>query len=1188
MFRNTFQSGFLSILYSIGSKPLQIWDKKVRNGHIKRITDNDIQSSVLEIIGTNVSTNYITCPSQQNRTLGIKLPFLVMIIKNLKKYFTFEVQVLDDKNVRRRFRASNYQSTTRVKPFICTMPMRLDDGWNQIQFNLSDFTRRAYGTNYIETLRVQIHANCRIRRIYFSDRLYSEEMSLPVPGSVKTSSSDYSSNVFAGKQEQLTKVCSFIEEKGFIPKELVANEVSWFYGNLGIDDMYFQVEPIETIAQHILALYGAKIFAYIKNKGALDINLDRENADGAVYIHTSTPGVSVLDGPQFEKRIDQNYLDISTNETAYRVESYRSQGTVSSSISTQLRTYFVRKCEFVNPNPTGAALTDITQISDKSFLEKATTNTRDIYLSVIKHVLVRTGPVLELFDVPNSREKRLIIGYKHKTTQNFLSAMSDLYHFYELYSTRKYVEQFSNGVTIMTLYLNQLPTSLAPPLEHAILQVIKEASLLYCLPMTPLQSFFQSGKLSVQEAIYGYTGWIFAQHFLNRLGNEFTALKTILDAENASHTEVLTKIKKRLRSDTFTREYILEIIKLYPDLLKLLYMNFAMVHYINPAQNDLKPSLSYQRLQTTPILTEAELMDKIRKTVQNNHELMIFESYVTFNKHVLKTNFYQPTKVALSFRMDPKYLPEVEYPQPLHGMFLVIGSEFRGFHLRFRDIARGGIRIVKSRNKEAYSINLRSLFDENYNLANTQQRKNKDIPEGGSKGTILLDMNQQDNPKVAFDKYVDSILDLLIPGESPGIKEKIVDRYGRPEILFFGPDEGTADYMDWASQHSRKRGYNFWKSFTTGKSQSLGGIPHDTYGMTTRSVHQYVLGIYRKLNIKEENVTKMQTGGPDGDLGSNEIKISHDKTIGIVDGSGVLYDPHGIHREEMTRLATQRLMVNHFDVSKLSKDGFRVLVDEINVKLPDGTIVDTGLKFRNEFHLNPLSSADLFVPCGGRPEAIDLTNVDSLFTAEGVPRFKYVVEGANLFITQEARLKLEKAGVILFKDASANKGGVTSSSLEVLAALAFNDEEFHTHMQVKDGVVPAFYADYVKSVQAFIEKTAELEFECLWREAARTGLPKSILSDKLSVGIVRLNEELQVTTLWDNVALRKIVLLEAFPKLLLDKLGLETLLKRVPENYVKAIFGSFLASRFIYKYGTEPSQFAFFEFLSPYFAKIGQ
>jgi len=33
-------------------------------------------------------------------------------------------------------------------------------------------------------------------------------------------------------------------------------------------------------------------------------------------------------------------------------------------------------------------------------------------------------------------------------------------------------------------------------------------------------------------------------------------------------------------------------------------------------------------------------------------------------------------------------------------MFIVIGNEFRGFHIRFRDVARGGIRIVMSRNKE--------------------------------------------------------------------------------------------------------------------------------------------------------------------------------------------------------------------------------------------------------------------------------------------------------------------------------------------------------------------------------------------------------------------------------------------------------------------------------------------------------
>lgn len=132
---------------------------------------------------------------------------------------------------------------------------------------------------------------------------------------------------------------------------------------------------------------------------------------------------------------------------------------------------------------------------------------------------------------------------------------------------------------------------------------------------------------------------------------------------------------------------------------------------------------------------------------------------------------------------------------------------------------------------------------------------------------------------------------MLIQGETPGIKERIVDRHGKPEILFFGPDEGTAEYMDWASQHAKVRGASFWKAFTTGKSQQLGtrcpfnhpfsgGIPHDLYGMTTRGIHQYVLGIFEKLGLDETKTRKLQTGGPDGDLGSNEIKISNDITIG--------------------------------------------------------------------------------------------------------------------------------------------------------------------------------------------------------------------------------------------------------------------------------------------------------------------
>ena len=70
--------------------------------------------------------------------------------------------------------------------------------------------------------------------------------------------------------------------------------------------------------------------------------------------------------------------------------------------------------------------------------------------------------------------------------------------------------------------------------------------------------------------------------------------------------------------------------------------------------------------------------------------------------------------------------------------------------------------------------------------------------------------------------------------------------------------------MDWAALHARSRGAEtWWKSFTTGKTaKTLGGIPHDTYGMTSLSIRQYVLGIYKQLGLKEAEITKVQTGGP--------------------------------------------------------------------------------------------------------------------------------------------------------------------------------------------------------------------------------------------------------------------------------------------------------------------------------------
>lgn len=1009
-----------------------------------------------------------------------------------------------------------------------------------------------------------------------------------IPRILSETGSGYVAPKFEGKKAQMEEVMDLIDEKGFLPTEFVASETEWFYNTLGIDDMYFSTETPEVVASHVLSLYAAKLAAYARDDKKLEIRLAKEATDHAVYIDTSKPGISVAGGPRYEQRIDEKYVDDSRPERSYRVESFRATNALPENPDSSLRCYFVYECHFANPN-VGPNETDLAKIGEKRFLQKVTQKTKEIYQEIINVAVARTGPVIELFELEGTREKRLVIAYRQGSALGIFSALSDLYHYYGVTSSRKYVEQFSNGITVISLYLRPASAEIAksryPPIEASIHQILKEVSLLFCIPQNKLQGQFISGVLSLQECIYAHCVHIFIQQFLNRLGSEYTSLVAALKTEKSSHAELLAKIKKRLRTETFTADYILEIINKYPDLIHALYLSFAHHHYVGTRgeRDDFIPTLSYLRIKVDNVLDEDALADMISKTTTSEHDQMVMDYFLTFNRAVLKTNFYTPTKVALSFRLKPSvdFLPEHEYPQTLYGMFFVIGSEFRGFHLRFRDVARGGIRMVKSRNKELYAINARSMFDENYNLANTQQRKNKDIPEGGAKGVILLDYAHQDKGRVAFEKYIDSIMDLLLPPTSPGIKDPIVDLYGQEEILFMGPDENTADLVDWATEHARARGAPWWKSFFTGKSPKLGGIPHDAYGMTTLSVREYVLGIYRKLNLDPSEMRKLQTGGPDGDLGSNEILLGNEKYTAIVDGSGVLVDPEGLSRDELVRLAKKRVMISEYDTKSLSPKGYRVLVDDNNITLPSGEKVSNGTSFRNTFHLRPGQNYDIFVPCGGRPESIDLSSCSKLIV-DGKCTIPYIVEGANLFITQDAKIRLEKAGCILYKDASANKGGVTSSSLEVLASLSFDDRGFIDNMCVgADGTVPAFYKAYVKEVQEIIQRNARLEFEAIWRENEATGKPRSSLSDTLSLAITKLDEEIQANpSLWENLKLRLAILQEALPRSLQDTIGVSKILTRVPEKYLKAIFGSYLASRFVYEYGPTPSQFAFFDFMS--------
>jgi len=214
--------------------------------------------------------------------------------------------------------------------------------------------------------------------------------------------------------------------------------------------------------------------------------------------------------------------------------------------------------------------------------------------------------------------------------------------------------------------------------------------------------------------------------------------------------------------------------------------------------------------------------------------------------------------------------------------------------------------------------------------------------------------------------------------------------------------------------------------------------------------------------------------------------------------------------------------------------------------------------------------ADLFVPCGGRPHSVTLTNWRSLLDENGAPIFRWIVEGANLFITQEARLKLEEKGVILFKDSSTNKGGVISSSLEVLAGLALTDEEYDRLMVVRPGgKVPSFRERYVREVMAIVSLRADQEFELSWKTHQDRGTHLSILSETVSAKINEITSAIEGSALFENEAVRRSAFRQHVPSVLLEQVRMDALLQRVPVSYQRAIFARSVASGFIYRFGAE-------------------
>jgi len=96
-------------------------------------------------------------------------------------------------------------------------------------------------------------------------------------------------------------------------------------------------------------------------------------------------------------------------------------------------------------------------------------------------------------------------------------------------------------------------------------------------------------------------------------------------------------------------------------------------------------------------------------------------------------------------------------------------------------------------------------------------------------------------------------------------------------------------------------------------------------------------------------------------------------------------------------------------------------------------------------------------------------------------------------------------------------------------------------------------------------ENAAAEFQCIWKEHTRSQGAKSrtAISDELSSKLNSLQTELEGSDLFEDVTSRKGVMRRAIPKTLVDTIGLDVLLNRLPETYLRALFSSWVASHFV-------------------------
>lgn len=452
---------------------------------------------------------------------------------------------------------------------------------------------------------------------------------------------------------------------------------------------------------------------------------------------------------------------------------------------------------------------------------------------------------------------------------------------------------------------------------------------------------------------------------------------------------------------------------------------------------------------------EAALVEELNKipTLDADRYLRSLSKVI---RAILRTNAYLGRE-AFAIKVTPQQIDFAPLPRPKFEIF-VYSPRVEGVHLRFGDVARGGLRWSDRRD---------DFRTEVLGLVKAQMVKNAVIIPTGAKGGFYP--KQLPDPAVdrdawitegreSYKVFIRSLLDVTdnlavgTDGSETVVRpEGVIARDENDYYLVVAADKGTAAFSDTANAISLERGFWLGDAFASGGSV---GYDHKAMGITARGAWESVKRHFAELghDAQTEEFTAVGIGDMSGDVfGNGLLRSKATRLVAAFDHRDIFLDPNpdaAVSFEERQRLYNlPRSSWQDYNRELISAGGgvySRGLKSiEITPEVREVLDLDESV---TELAPTELISAILKAPVdliynggiGTYVKASTETNAqvgdkanDALRVNGKDLRARIVGEGGNLGFTQLGRIEAARNGVILNTDAIDNSAGVETSDREV-------------------------------------------------------------------------------------------------------------------------------------------------------------